>query len=188
MALAINYVEAIGLLQQGGRTVGIRARDCEGGTGFELQAQVVVNAAGVFSEEILAMDGAAKGLLLAMSQGSHFVLPHSWLPGGSALMVPKTSDGRVLFAIPWHGATVVGTTDEGVPHASVEPRSMESERSFLREHIGKYFGRRPKAEEVLSMWSGLRPLVKKGDGDDLEAVAGSYDSGLEVGAGYGYGG
>ena len=161
---AINYVDATGLLQRGGKTVGIRAKDCEGDGQFELQAKVVVNAAGVFSEEILAMDGAARGSLLTMSQGTHFVLPHSWLPGGSALMVPKTADGRVLFAIPWHGATVVGTTDEAVDHASAEPHSMKSERNFLFEHIGRYFGRRPKAEEILSLWSGLRPLVKQGDG------------------------
>jgi glycerol-3-phosphate dehydrogenase len=162
--VAINYVEATGLLQRDGRTVGVKARDCEGGGEFELQAKAVVNAAGVFAEDLLAMDGAARGSLLAMSQGTHFVLPHSWLAGDSALMVPKTADGRVLFAIPWHGATVVGTTDEGVDHASVEPRSMESERSFLVEHIAQYFGRRPDAEEILSVWSGLRPLVKSGDG------------------------
>ncbi len=162
--IAINYVEATGLLQRDGKTVGVKARDIEGGGEFELQAKVVVNAAGVFAEDLLAMDGAARGSLLAMSQGTHFVLPHSWLSGSSALMVPKTADGRVLFAIPWHGATVVGTTDESVDHASVEPRSMESERHFLLEHIAQYFGRKPRAEEILSVWSGLRPLVKSGDG------------------------
>ena len=162
--VAINYVEATGLLLRGGKTVGVKVRDVEGGDEFELQAKVVVNAAGVFAEDLLAMDGAARGSLLAMSQGTHFVLPHSWLSGSSALMVPKTADGRVLFAIPWHGATVVGTTDEGVDRAVAEPRSLESERRFLFEHIGRYFGRRPQAEEILSVWSGLRPLVKKGDG------------------------
>ncbi|MCU1249889.1 MAG: glpA [Edaphobacter sp.] len=161
---AINYVEATGLLQQNGKTVGVRARDSEGDAFFELQAKVVVNAAGVFSEDVLAMDGAARGSLLAMSQGTHFVLPHSFLPGGAALMVPKTADGRVLFAIPWHGTTLVGTTDEAVGHASSEPRSLRSERSFLFEHIDRYFGRRPKTEEILSVWSGLRPLVRKGHG------------------------
>jgi glycerol-3-phosphate dehydrogenase len=162
--VAINYVEATGLLQRGGKTAGIKARDGEGGAEFELQAKVVVNATGVFAEDVLVMDGAARGSLLAMSQGTHFVLPHSWLSGGSALMVPKTADGRVLFAIPWHGATVVGTTDEGVERASIEPRAMQSERSFLFEHIAQYFGRKPRTEEILSVWSGLRPLVKKGDG------------------------
>src|SRR5207248_3689645 len=119
---------------------------------------------GVFSEDILAMDGEARGSLLAVSQGSHFVLPRSFLSGGAALMVPKTADGRVLFAIPWHGVTLVGTTDEAVDHPSAEPRSMESERTFLFEHIEQYFGRRPKTEEILSVWSGLRPLVRKGGG------------------------
>jgi glycerol-3-phosphate dehydrogenase len=161
---AINYVEATGLLHRNGKTVGVQARDAEGDAPFELQAKVVVNATGVFSEDILAMDGAARGSLLAMSQGTHFVLPHSFLPGTAALMVPKTADGRVLFAIPWHGATLVGTTDEAVDHASAEPRSMQSERSFLFEHIDRYFGRRPKTEEILSVWSGLRPLVRKGHG------------------------
>jgi glycerol-3-phosphate dehydrogenase len=161
---AINYVEATGLLQRNGRTVGVHARDVEADASFELQAKVVVNATGVFSEDILAMDGAARGSLLAVSQGSHFVLPHSWLSGSAALMVPKTADGRVLFAIPWHGVTLVGTTDEAVESASTEPHSMQSERNFLFEHIERYFGRRPRTEEILSVWSGLRPLVRKGHG------------------------
>jgi glycerol-3-phosphate dehydrogenase len=99
-----------------------------------------------------------------VSQGTHFVLPHSWLPGGKAMMIPRTSDGRVLFAIPWHGATVVGTTDEAVDHAAIEPHALASERHFLLDHIVKYFGRRPKSGEILSVWSGLRPLVKQGSG------------------------
>jgi glycerol-3-phosphate dehydrogenase len=161
---AINYVEAVGLLQQDGKTVGVRARDREEDAHFDLHAKVVINASGVFTEEILAMDGMARGSLLAVSQGSHFVLPHSFLPGGSAMMIPKTADGRVLFAIPWHGVTLVGTTDEGVPQTSAEPRSLASERKFLFEHITRYFGRRPLAEEIQSVWSGLRPLVREGSG------------------------
>jgi glycerol-3-phosphate dehydrogenase len=129
-----------------------------------MQAKVVVNASGVFTEEVLAMDGVAAESLLAVSQGTHFVLPHSFLPGNTALMIPKTADGRVLFAIPWHESTIVGTTDVPVDGASVEPRSMAEERKFLLEHIARYFGRRPRAEEILSMWSGLRPLVRKGGG------------------------
>lgn len=161
---AINYVEVTGLLHRNGKTVGVQARDSEGGALFDLQSKVVVNATGVFSEDVLAMDGEARGSLLAMSQGTHFVLPHSFLAGEAALMVPKTADGRVLFAIPWHGATLVGTTDEAVDCASAEPRSMSSERSFLFEHIARYFGRKPTTEEILSVWSGLRPLVRKGHG------------------------
>jgi glycerol-3-phosphate dehydrogenase len=165
---ALNYVEVIGLVLHGGKVAGVKAHDVETGNEFEVMAKAVVNATGVFTEEILVMDAATpvagKGELLSVSQGSHFVLPSSWLPSGKAMMIPRTSDGRVLFAIPWHGATVVGTTDEPVDRASVEPRALTVERTFLLEHIAKYFGRRPSGDEILSVWSGLRPLVKQGGG------------------------
>lgn len=159
--VAINYVEATGLIEANGRTAGVHARDVETGTLFDLRAKVVINATGVFTEHILEMDDDRE-TLLAVSQGSHFVLPHDFLPGDHALMIPKTSDGRVLFAIPWHNATVVGTTDEAVDRASVEPHAMQKERSFLLDHIARYLGRRPAPEQIRSMWSGLRPLVRKG--------------------------
>ena len=161
---AINYVEAVGLLRRGGKVIGIQARDHEDGAVFDVQAKVVINACGVETEDILCMDGAARGSLLALSQGTHFVLPHSFLPGNTALMIPKTADGRVLFAIPWHGATIVGTTDESVNSAPAEPRALLTEKKFLLDHITRYFGRTPAASEILSVWSGLRPLVRKGGG------------------------
>jgi len=159
---AINYVEAVGLLESGGKLCGIKARDAETGAEFDLLARSVVNACGVFVEGTLSMDHQKRDQLVAVSQGTHFVLPQSFLPGNTALMIPKTADGRVLFAIPWHGATIVGTTDVSVESATVEPRAMDSEKSFLLDHIARYFGRAPRTEEILSMWSGLRPLVKKG--------------------------
>jgi glycerol-3-phosphate dehydrogenase len=161
---AINYLEATGLLQRDGRTIGIKARDMESGETLELQAKVVVNASGIQAEDILAMDRPLDEPLLSVSQGTHFVMPHSFLPGQTALMIPKTADGRVLFAIPWHGSTIVGTTDEPVDHGSGEPRALAKEKRFLLEHIGLYFGRTPNASEILSMWSGQRPLVRKGGG------------------------
>jgi glycerol-3-phosphate dehydrogenase len=159
---AINYVEATGLLVSNGRISGIKARDAETGAEFDLQAKSVINACGVFVEGTLSMDYRAHNQLLAVSQGTHFVLPRSFLPGKTALMIPKTADGRVLFAIPWHGATIVGTTDESVEGAAVEPKAMDTEKNFLLDHIERYFGRLPRPEEILSVWSGLRPLVKKG--------------------------
>ncbi len=160
---AINYVEAVGLLENNGKVSGIKGRDVETGAEFDVQAKSVINACGVFVEGTLAMDHQKHDKLVAVSQGTHFVLPHSFLPGDTALMIPKTADGRVLFAIPWHGATIVGTTDELVDGVSVEPRAMDSEKSFLLDHIRRYFGRAPRPEEILSVWSGLRPLVKKGN-------------------------
>lgn len=159
---AVNYVEAVGLLQSSGKTSGIQAKDIENGNTFDLQAKVVINACGVFAEGTIAMDQGAHSSLLAVSQGTHFVLPRNFLSGKTALMIPKTADGRVLFAIPWHGALIVGTTDEAVDRASAEPRALAKEKKFLFEHITRYFGRKPEIEEILSVWSGLRPLVKKG--------------------------
>jgi glycerol-3-phosphate dehydrogenase len=158
---AINYVEAVGFLNQGDKTIGIKARDREDGTVFDVQAKVVINACGVYAEDTLAMDHRTRDSFLAVSQGTHFVLPRSFLAGNTALMIPKTADGRVLFAIPWHGATIVGTTDEPVDGASAEPRALKSERQFLFDHIARYFDRKPDATEILSVWSGLRPLVRK---------------------------
>jgi len=158
---AINYVEAVDLLHHAGKAIGIQARDTEDGSVFDLHAKVVINACGVYMQQTLAMDYAVSDSLLAVSQGSHFVLPRAFLPGDTALMIPKTADGRVLFAIPWHGATIVGTTDEPVEGATAEPRALRSEKTFLLDHIARYFGRVPGETEILSMWSGLRPLVRR---------------------------
>ncbi len=159
--IAINYVEATGLIERGGGIVGIQARDCEEGAVFDVQAKAVINACGVHAEDTIALDGRPRGPILAVSQGSHFVLPRSFLPGDTALMIPRTADGRVLFAIPWHSALVVGTTDVPVESKSAEPRALPEEKKFLRDHIARYFGRAPRPEEILSVWSGLRPLVRK---------------------------
>lgn len=158
---AINYVDAVGLLKEGGKTIGAKVRDREEDVEFELRARVVINATGVHAEEMLALDGDAHKGLLLVSQGTHFVLPRSFLPGKTALMIPKTDDGRVLFAIPWHGATLIGTTDEPVTATPDEPHALAVERAFLMQHIARYFHRRPQGEEILSVWSGLRPLVRK---------------------------
>lgn len=159
--VAINYVEATGFLKDKDKVSGIQARDREEDSVFDLQSKVVINACGVFAEGMISKDAGAHQSVLAVSQGTHFVLPKSFLPGTTALMIPKTADGRVLFAIPWHDATIVGTTDESVDGATVEPRALAKEKNFLLDHIGRYLGHKPNNSEILSTWSGLRPLVKK---------------------------
>jgi len=159
---AINYVEATGLIERGGKIVGIQVRDREDSAVFDLQAKAVINACGVHAEQTLALNSRPRNSFLAISQGSHFVLPRTFLPGNTALMIPKTEDGRVLFAIPWLGALLVGTTDVPIDTTSPEPRALPEEKRFLRDHIARYLGRAPRAEEILSVWSGLRPLVRKG--------------------------
>ena len=104
--------------------------------------------------------GSAK--MLAVSQGAHLVLPKKFLPGSSALMVPKTSDGRVLFGIPWHDRLILGTTDGEVPEPVEEPRIQEKEISFILSEAAEYLANAPKESDVLSCYAGLRPLVKAG--------------------------
>ncbi len=169
--VALNYTRMVRLLKRDGVVAGIVARDEETGEEFDLPGRAVINATGVFTDEVRVLDEPGAAPILSVSQGSHFVLPAEFLPGRHALMVPKTEDGRVLFAIPWHGRVVVGTTDEPVPGAVLEPRALGTEREFLRRHIEVYFGRRPEREEVLSVWSGLRPLVRKAGAKSTAALS-----------------
>ena len=160
---AINYLRVVGLLHRQTRIIGVEVQDAESSDRFSIESKVVVNATGIHAENILGMDGNLKGPLLTVSQGTHFVLSADFLGGKTALMIPKTADGRVLFAIPWHGSTIVGTTDEPIAHGSYEPRALHIEKKFLLEHIARYFGRRPAPSEILSIWSGQRPLVRNGN-------------------------
>jgi glycerol-3-phosphate dehydrogenase len=158
---ALNYARVTRLLQHNGRIAGVAAIDTESGQEFEVTARVVINATGIFSDAIRAFDEPNASPMLTISQGSHIVLQRSFLPGADALMIPRTVDGRVLFAIPWHEAVIVGTTDVPVPGAQLEPRPLAVERGFLLDQIVRYMGRRPEPHEVLSEWSGQRPLVRR---------------------------
>ncbi|MBA4190424.1 MAG: FAD-dependent oxidoreductase [Planctomycetaceae bacterium] len=162
-ACVLNYATVTGLTRSAAGAVnGVTVRDTESGVEFTASAKVVVNAAGPFCDEIRRMANPAAEPMLAASQGSHVVLDHSFLPGGSALLIPETPDGRVLFAIPWHGQTLVGTTDVAIPTAPVEPRATDAEIDFILETAGRYLTRQPRREDVLSTFAGIRPLVKAG--------------------------
>ena len=160
---ALNYAQVTGLLKRNEKVAGASVRDCETGQEIDVQARAVINATGAFTEQVLQMDEPARVSVLSISQGTHFVLPRSFMPADNAMMVPKTADGRVLFAIPWHKHLVVGTTDVSVPKSSSEPRATEEETAFLAEHIHRYLGQTVRPEDVLSVWSGLRPLVRQGN-------------------------
>ena len=161
--VALNYAGVTGLLKRNGKVCGVTAQDAETGERFEAPAKVIVNAAGIFCDQVRRMDEPETMPMLTVSQGTHFVLPRTFLPGNTALMIPKTSDGRVLFAIPWHERVVVGTTDDPVARPEYEPKASEQEREFLTANIARYLGRQLKTGDVLSMWSGQRPLVRQAD-------------------------
>jgi glycerol-3-phosphate dehydrogenase len=163
-AALLNYCPATALLRdEDGYVNGVTARDHESGEDFNLQARIVINATGVFTDSIRRMADPAAEQLVVTSQGIHLVFERSFLKGDTALMVPKTSDGRVLFVIPWHGHAVAGTTDTPVDEPSLEPRAYEEEIEFILETATRFFVRPPTRADILAVYVGLRPLVK-GDG------------------------
>jgi glycerol-3-phosphate dehydrogenase len=146
-----------------GAVNGAIIRDAETGKEWRAAARVVINAAGPFVDGVRKLADPTASPIVAASRGSHIVLDRSFLPGNSALLVPNTSDGRVLFAIPWSGHTLIGTTDVAIPEASPDPQPSEAEIDFILETAGRYLDRKPTRDDVRSTWAGIRPLVKSGD-------------------------
>ncbi len=155
----LNYMKVNGVLKANHQVAGVTAEDLETGLVHKIQAKVVVNATGIFTDTIRHLDNPEAPHLLSVSQGIHVVLDKSFLPGDSALMIPNTDDGRVLFAIPWHDRVLVGTTDTPVDQASLEPKALGEEVVFLLSHVGRYLTKQPQPTDVMSVFAGLRPLV-----------------------------
>ena len=165
-AVVLNRMEVVELLKEGtgdGHTCGVVARDAETGALHQVLARVVVNATGAFSDALRWLDEPEAPPLTMLSQGIHLVFDASFQPGPNAIMVPHTDDGRVLFLIPWHGRVLVGTTDTPVPSAELEPRAQPEEVDFVLRNAVRYLARDPGRSDVLSVFAGLRPLVR-GDG------------------------
>jgi glycerol-3-phosphate dehydrogenase len=169
-ALVLNYCEVTRLLHEDGRVCGVAARDAEGGREFTVRAKCVVNATGVWVDTLRQQDGKATGRpvhgIVAPSQGVHVVVDRDFLPGQHALIVPKTTDGRVLFAVPWLGKLVLGTTDTPREDLPREPRPFQHELQFILGESARYLVRAPRPEDIRSIWVGLRPLVRPGGNGD----------------------
>jgi glycerol-3-phosphate dehydrogenase len=138
--------------------------DIETGTSYQIKGKTVINATGVFVDELLQMDKPGKKPIVRPSQGVHIVVDRSFMPGEDAIMIPKTEDGRVLFAVPWHDKLIIGTTDTPLDEHSLEPRALEEEIEFILRTAEKYFVKVPTRKEVLSIFAGLRPLAATQDG------------------------
>jgi len=138
---------------------------------FQARAKVVINATGAFSDSVRHLAEPSAKPIIAPSQGAHLVLDKSFLSGDDAIMVPHTSDGRVLFAIPWHGRTVVGTTDTPLKEPSIEPVAFDQEIDFMLETASLYLDKKPTRADILSVYAGVRPLVKAGDGTNTAALS-----------------
>ncbi len=162
-ATVMNYCKVTDLIKEGDLICGVNAVDQESGKEYAIKSKVVINATGVFADEVIQMDEPGKKDLITPSQGIHVILDKSFLPNDHAIMVPQTSDGRVMFAVPWHNHVVVGTTDTLIDKHSLEPIALESEVDFVLETAGQYLLKQPTRKDVLSVFAGLRPLAKPED-------------------------
>ena len=168
-ALLINYCAATALLHEGGKLVGLQVKDQESGRTHEIKARCVINATGVWVDQLRMEDGKAIGrevkAMVAPSQGVHIVVDRSFLPGDHAMLIPKTGDGRVLFAVPWLGKTILGTTDTPRQDLAREPLAFREEVDFILNESARYLSKAPGRADIKSLWVGLRPLVKPLDAD-----------------------
>ena len=163
--VALNAAPVTGLIKPDGKVTGVRFIDSETGVTHEAQGRAVINATGIFVDAVRRLDEPDVAPMLTPSQGVHIVVDRRFLPGDTALMAPKTADGRVLFAVPWHDRTLIGTTDTPVPKISLEPRALDSEIDFILKTAGEYLDPAPQRSDILSVFAGLRPLVKAGAAD-----------------------
>jgi len=158
-AVVLNYFQVNNLIKDNERVSGVMAQDLENHNEYRLKAKVVVNATGVFVDDIIQMDDAKAKPLIRTSQGAHIVVSNKFLGSSSALMVPKTSDGRVMFAVPWHEHIIIGTTDTPLPSAVREPIPLEKEINFIIETFNQYSNEELNKKSILSAFAGLRPLA-----------------------------
>ncbi len=171
-AVVLNYCGVVALRAGADGVIrAVVAQDTETGEEFHVSAKVVVNATGPFVDQVRRLAEPHAAPLVAPSQGIHLVFDRSFLPSDVAIMVPHTSDGRVMFAIPWCGHTLIGTTDTPIQEVSMEPRPLESEIDFILRTAALYLHKAPTRDDVLSMFAGIRPLVRSSNGKPTAALS-----------------
>lgn len=180
-ATLINYCKVTALLKSpDGKVSGVKFTDTETNRHIDVNARAIINATGVFVDDILQLDVREHRPLVKPSQGTHIVVDRSFLGNHDALMIPETSDGRVLFGVPWHNHVLLGTTDTPIDSHSLEPRPLDAEIDFILKTTAAYLSPAPQRKDILSIFAGLRPLAapEKSDGSTKEI---SRDHKLMVG-------
>ena len=163
--VALNYIKVTGLSKNENNTInGVTAEDIEQSVSYIIKARSVINATGVFVDDILKLDEPHAEKTVVASQGIHLVIDKKFYSSPHALMIPKTSDGRVLFAVPWHKEVILGTTDTPVGEPSLEPKAREKEIQFVLDTAAEYLTEKPSRKDVLSVFAGLRPLAAPKEG------------------------
>ena len=173
-AVVVNYVRVIGIDKDtNGVARGVRVRDEETEEEIEVECKIIVNATGPQSDQVRRLDQPGAKPIVTPSQGAHIVLDRSFLPRNSAIMVPRTDDSRLLFAIPWHDVAVIGTTDTPIDDVALEPKPFDHEIDFILETLNRYLARPASRDDIKSVFAGIRPLVKAGSGAPAAASSGS---------------
>jgi len=169
----LNYFEVTGIEKnEEGIIDGLKARDVESGKEYSIKAKAVINATGVFADKVKKMDEPDVKDMIQPSQGIHLVVSKEFLPDKFAIMVPQTKDGRVMFAVPWHDKVVLGTTDTMKEKPELEPEAQDQEIDFILETAGQYLTKQPTRADILSVFSGLRPLAKpEGEGKSTKEIS-----------------
>ncbi len=174
-AVVLNYAKVFGFSKvESGKMGGVDFQDEISGEIFSVKAKAVINATGAFCDSIRKLSNEQAEKIIEPSQGIHLVFDKNFLPGESALMIPKTADGRVLFAIPWHDKTLIGTTDTPVEKAELEPKAKEEEIEFILETAKNYLEKSPRREDILSIFAGIRPLVKSENAKNTAKLSRDY--------------
>lgn len=176
-ATMLNYMRVVGLKKSNNMVSGFTCQDTESGDFHTVLAKVVINATGIFSDGIRHMDDPVAPPVVQPSQGVHLVFDRSFLRGDSAIMVPHTDDGRVLFVIPWHDRVLVGTTDTPMTNPEIEPRALDDEIGFILRNAARYLDRDPKESDILSVFAGQRPLVRPPgrDGRETKTISRNHE-------------
>ena len=168
-AIVLNYCGVSGFINEHGQITGVEFTDSINNKSYQAKGKVVINATGVFADEVLQMAEGHKEETIAPSQGIHLVVDKKFFKGDSGLMIPKTDDGRVLFAIPWHDKLLLGTTDTPVSKVTTEPKPMKEEVDFIIRNFTQYSAATITYKDVTATFAGLRPLAKQ-KGESKTAV------------------
>ena len=175
-ATVVNYAKVTGIKKKFAKAAAVKVKDEFSGDTFELWGKTIINATGIFVDQILSLDTKDHQATVRPSQGVHLIVDGSFLGGNDAIMVPKTSDGRVLFCVPWHNKVILGTTDTPLTEFVLEPRPIDEEIDFILNTAGQYLAKQPTRKDVLAAYAGLRPLAapKDGDGGKTKEISRSH--------------
>jgi glycerol-3-phosphate dehydrogenase len=180
-AIALNYLPAVAFIKDAGaRITGVRVRDEETGEQIDVAARVVVNATGPFADDVLKLDRADATSVITPSQGAHIVVDKSFLPGDDGVLIPKTPDGRIMFALPWHGKVVIGTTDTSMQNVPVDPTPLPKEIDMILEVAGRYLAKSPQREDLRAVFAGIRPLKRAATGTATSKVSREHSIQVET--------